>query len=175
VGPSAAARAARNDFSREETAMARRVKPVPDGYHTVTPYLVCHDAKRALDFYTRAFGAEETLRMPAPDGTLMHAEMRIGDSSIMLADEHPQMGFRSPRAYGGTPVRIMLYVPNVDALASQAERAGARVLRPVEDQFYGDRAATLADPFGHVWTIATHIEDVSPEEMDARAKRLFGG
>jgi PhnB protein len=144
------------------------VKPIPEGYHTVTPYLIVKGAAQALDFYQRAFGAQESVRMPGPEGKIMHAEIQIGDSKIMLADEFPQMGAVSPQTIGGTPVGICLYVDNVDALHSQAVAAGAKVERPLQNQFYGDRSATLVDPFGHKWTIATHVEDVSPEEMQRR-------
>jgi PhnB protein len=144
------------------------VKPIPEGYHTVTPYLIVKGAAHALDFYRKAFGAVELFRMPGPDGKIGHAEIKIGDSPIMLADEHPEHGFVGPQALGGTPVSICLYVKDVDALARQAEAAGATVLRPVKDQFYGDRSGTFADPFGHVWTISTHVEDVSPDEMRKR-------
>jgi PhnB protein len=145
-----------------------RVPPIPDGYHTVTAYLIIKDAARAIDFYKKAFGAAELMRFEGPGGKLGHAEIRIGDSPIMLADEHPEMGYRSPQALGGTPVSLLLYVPDVDALFQQAVAAGATVQRPLQDQFYGDRTATLADPFGHVWTIATHKEDVSLEEVKRR-------
>jgi PhnB protein len=144
------------------------VKPVPDGYHTVTPYLIVNGAARALDFYRKAFGAKEQVRMPGPDGKVMHAEIQIGDSKVMLADEFPQMGARSPQSIGGTPVGICLYVARVDAVYEQAVAAGAKVERPLQDQFYGDRSGTVIDPFGHKWTIASHIEDVSPEEMQKR-------
>ncbi|HUG52842.1 MAG TPA: VOC family protein [Vicinamibacteria bacterium] len=146
------------------------VKPVPDGYHTLTPYLIVNGGARALEFYAKAFGARELFRMPAPGNTIGHAEMQIGDSRFMLADEHPEQGFRSPASYGGSPVGLMIYVDDVDAVAKQAVAAGATVLQPVKDQFYGDRSGTFADPFGHTWTIATHTEDLSPEEMERRAK-----
>lgn len=141
------------------------VKSVPDGYHTVTPYLIINGAAQALEFYKRAFGAAETVRMPDPKGRIAHAEIKIGDSMIMLADEHPEMGHRGPRTLGGTSVSILLYVPDVDTVFDRAIKAGAKSQRPVADQFYGDRMGTLEDPFGHVWTIGTHIEDVSAEEM----------
>jgi len=147
---------------------ASAVKAVPDGYHTVTPYLIVNGAVRALDFYRRAFGAKEQVRMAGPDGKVMHAEIQIGDSKVMLADEFPQMGAKSPQSIGGTPVGICLYVAKVDAVYEQAVAAGAKVERPLQDQFYGDRSGTVIDPFGHKWTIATHIEDVSPEEMQKR-------
>ena len=145
------------------------VKPIPDGYHSVTPYLIVKGAAAALDFYKQAFGATELFRMPGPDGRIGHAEIKIGDSPIMLADEFPEIDARSPKSLGGTPVGILLYVPNVDALTAQAIAAGAKVLKPLQDQFYGDRSATVEDPFGHKWTIATHTEDLTPEEMQKRA------
>jgi PhnB protein len=143
-------------------------KPIPDGYHTVTPYLIVQGAADALAFYKKAFGATELFRMEGPGGKVGHAEIKVGDSPIMLADEHPDMGYRGPKALGGTPVSILLYVHDVDALFDRAVSAGARVLKPVQDQFYGDRSGTVADPFGHVWTLATHKEDVSKEEMERR-------
>ncbi len=144
------------------------VKPIPDGYHTVTPYLFIQGAAQALEFYQKAFGATERMRLPDPSGRIGHAEIQIGDSVIMLADEFPEMGVRSPKAYGGSPVNIALYVADVDALAERAVAAGAKVLRPVKDQFYGDRSGSFEDPFGHTWTLATHKEDVTPEEMQKR-------
>jgi PhnB protein len=144
------------------------VKPIPDGYHTVTPYLVVKDAARALDFYKKAFGATELMRMADPSGKIGHAEIKIGNSPIMLADEFPDMGFRGPQSLGGTPVSILLYVEDVDSRFQQALAAGATTLKPLQDQFYGDRSGTVTDPFGHVWTIATHREDVPPEEMHKR-------
>jgi PhnB protein len=146
------------------------VKPIPDGYHTVTPYLIVNGAAKALAFYQQAFGAKELFRMEQPGGKIGHAEFKIGDSPIMLADEFPEMGARSPRSLGGTPVSILLYVDNVDKMTEQAVAAGAKILRPLQNQFYGDRSATLADPFGHTWHVATHVEDVSPEEMSKRAE-----
>ena len=141
------------------------VKPKPEGYHTATPYLIIDGAARALDFYASVFGATELMRMEAPNGKIGHAEIRIGDSVIMLADEHPEMGFKGPRALGGTPVSIMLYVADVDTLYNRAIEAGAKELKPLQDQFYGDRSGTVTDPFGHVWTIATHVKDIPPDEM----------
>jgi PhnB protein len=143
-------------------------KAIPDGYHSATPYLIVKGAADAIEFYRRAFGAVELFRMTGPDGGVGHAEIRIGDSVIMLADEHPDMGYRSPRSLGGSAVSIMLYVEDVDAVFARALAAGARAQRGVADQFYGDRNGTLEDPFGHVWTIATHVEDVPPEEMKRR-------
>jgi PhnB protein len=148
------------------------VKSVPDGYHTVTPYLIINGAAQALEFYKRAFGAAETVRMPDPKGRIAHAEIKIGDSMVMLADEHHEMGHRGPRTLGGTSVSILLYVPDVDTVFDRAIKAGAKSQRPVADQFYGDRMGTLEDPFGHVWTIGTHIEDVSAEEMKRRMAAL---
>jgi PhnB protein len=150
------------------------VKPVPEGYHSVTPYLVCHDAAGAIDFYRQVFGAEELMRMPSPGGKVGHAELRIGDSTIMLADEHPEVGARSPRTVGGTPVSLMVYVPDVDATFKKALGAGATQDRPLENQFYGDRSGGITDPFGHQWTIATHVEDVPPDEMARRAAKVHG-
>jgi PhnB protein len=149
------------------------VKPVPDGYHTVTPYLIVNDAVRALAFYKKAFGAQELYRLEGPGGRIGHAEIQIGDSRIMLADEHPEFGAVSATTLGGTPVSICLYVADVDAWAQRAVAAGAEVLRPVKDQFYGDRSGTVADPFGHKWTIATHKEDLSPEEVHRRFEALM--
>ena len=146
------------------------VKPVPEGYHTATPYLVCKGAAKAIDFYKQAFGATELFRLEGPGDSVGHAEIKIGDSPIMLADEFPDMGARSPEAYGGSPVSIMLYVGDVDKVVERAVENGAKVVRPVQDQFYGDRNGTLTDPFGHTWTIATHKEDVSPEEMKRRSE-----
>ena len=143
-------------------------KPIPDGYHSVTPYLIIKGATAALDYYTRAFGAVELFRMPAPEGKIGHAEIKIGDSPIMLADEAPEMGYKSPQSLGGSPVSIMIYVEDVDTVFNRAIAAGGKEQRPVKDQFYGDRSGTITDPFGHIWTIATHKEDVSPEEMQRR-------
>jgi PhnB protein len=149
------------------------VKPIPEGYHTVTPYLVIKGAAAALEYYKKAFGARETVRMDGPGGTIGHAEMKIGDSNIMLADESPDMGHRGPKSVGGTPVSIVLYVEDVDAVFKRAVDAGGKSVRPVEDQFYGDRMGTLEDPFGHVWSIGTHIEDVAPDEMDRRMQEMM--
>ena len=152
--------------------MTSKVKPIPEGYYTVTPYLIIKDAASAIEFYKKAFGATELERMADPDGKVRHAEIKIGNSPIMLADEFPEMGARSPQSFGGSPVSFYLYVEDVDAVFSQAVAAGAKVLAPVEDQFYGDRRGAVTDPFGHVWYIATHKEDVSPEEMRKRAAAL---
>jgi PhnB protein len=144
------------------------VRPIPEGYSSITPYLIVKDGKKAIDFYKDIFAAVELMRFDGPDGTIGHAELQIGDSRIMLADEAPQMGFRSPQSIGGTAVGLMLYVDDVDRLFRRALDAGAKVQQEVKDQFYGDRSGTLVDPFGHCWTIATHVEDVSPEEMQRR-------
>ena len=144
------------------------VHHIPEGYHSVIPYLVIKGAASAIEFYKKAFNAVEVMRMPAPDGTIGHAEIKIGDSHVMLADEHPGMGQLSPKTIGGTPVSLMIYVPDVDARFNAAIAGGAKQLRPLEDQFYGDRSGMVTDPFGHNWMIATHIEDVTPEEMQKR-------
>ncbi len=148
--------------------MTKAVKPIPENYHAVTPYLVVQGAAKAIDFYKKVFGAQEIMRMPGPGGKVMHAEIKIGDSIVMLADEHPEMDARSPQAFGGTPVSLMVYVPDVDDVFKQAVSAGAKELRPVKDQFYGDRSGTISDPFGHKWTVSTHVEDVSDDEMKRR-------
>jgi PhnB protein len=145
-------------------------KPIPDGYHSVTPYLIINGAAEGIDYYKKAFGATELFRMPTPDGKIGHAEIKIGDSPIMLADEFPEMGYKSPQSLGGSPVSIMIYVEDVDAMFIQAIAAGGKEQRPVKDQFYGDRMGTLEDPYGHVWHVATHKEDVTPEEMEKRMK-----
>jgi PhnB protein len=152
-----------------------KVKAIPEGQRTVTPYLCVRGGAAAIEFYKKAFGATELGRMQDPSGSVGHAEIQIGDSRIMLADENPQQGFRSPQTIGGSPVMIHLYVENVDAVFNQAVAAGAKPIRPVEDQFYGDRSGGVEDPFGHSWWIATHIEDVSMEEMRARAAKAMSG
>ena len=149
--------------------MANKPKSIPDGYHSATPYLIVNDAAAAIEFYKKAFGATELMRMPKPNGKIGHAEIKIGDSPIMLADEAPEVGARSPRTIGGSPVSILLYVDDVDTTFTKAVNGGAKVQRPVADQFYGDRTGGVEDPFGHLWYIATHVEDVSPEEMKKRA------
>jgi len=146
------------------------VKPIPEGYHTLTPYLIVKGAAKALDFYAKALGATELYRMADPSGKVGHAEMRIGDSHLMLADEFPEMGALGPQVNGGHSVSFLVYVPDVDAAFARAVAAGGKAVRPVEDQFYGDRSGTLVDPFGHQWTLATHVEDVSPEEMERRSR-----
>ena len=142
------------------------VNAIPEGYHSVTPYLIINGASDAIDFYKKAFGATELFRMPTPDGKIGHAEIKIGNSPIMLADESLEMGYKSPAALSGSPVSLMIYLEDVDKVFKQAIAAGGTEVRAVKDQFYGDRSGTLTDPFGHVWHIATHVEDVSPEEMD---------
>ena len=146
------------------------VSPIPEGYHSVTPYLVMKNAAAAIKFYKKAFGAVELLRMAAPGGKIGHAEIKIGDSPVMLADEYPDMGFKGPESLGGTPVSLMVYVDDVDKIYPQALSAGGKEVRPLQNQFYGDRSGTLTDPFGHVWTISTHVEDVSEEELAKRAE-----
>ena len=145
-----------------------KVKPIPAGYHTMTPYLIVDGASRAIDFYKRAFGARELMRIPAPGDRVGHAEIKIGDSVIMLADEHPEMNARGPAHFGGSPVSLLLYVTDVDRQFKQALASGATEVRPVADQFYGDRAGTLKDPFGHSWHLHTHKENVSPAELKRR-------
>jgi len=148
------------------------VRPIPDDYPRVIPYLSVDDGNAAIAFYTDVFGAKERMRMPGPDGTVGHAELEIGDSMVMLADAVPEMGGKSPKTIGGTPVTLMVYVEDVDSVFDRAVRAGASVDRQVELQFYGDRAGQFVDPFGHKWHVATHVEDVAPEEMEKRAAAL---
>ena len=154
--------------------MAGKVKAIPEGYHSVTPYLVVKGAAKAIDFYKKAFGAREKFRMDGPGGTVAHAEIEIGDSVVMLADENPQHGALSPATVGGTPVSIMLYVQDVDRTAETLAKAGAKTLRPVQDMFYGDRSGGFEDPFGHRWHVSTHIEDVTPEEIERRMAKMKG-
>jgi|SRR5688572_14342920 PhnB protein len=149
------------------------VKPIPDGYSSVTPYLIVSGAAQALDYYKMAFDAQEVMRMPSPDGKIMHAELQIGSARIMLADEVPQMGHKSPQTLGGSGVGLMLYVTDVDDTFQRAVSGGATVIRPVINQFYGDRSGTITDPFGHQWTIATHVEDVAEDEMKRRAEEAM--
>jgi PhnB protein len=155
----------------EEIAMTVPYKP--PGYHSVTPYLALRGARAAIDFYGRAFSAELVMKLDLPDGTIAHAEIRIGDSILMLAEENAEWGNRSPQSLGGSPVSMMIYVPDVDAAFDRALAAGAARVRPVEDQFYGDRSGTLADPYGYQWTLATHIEDVSTEEAQRRMAAML--
>lgn len=146
------------------------VKAVPEGYHSITPYLICSGAAAALDYYRKVFGATELMRMAGPDGKVHHSEIRIGDSVVMVADEAPEVQAVSPKTVGGTPVGLMLYVEDVDDVFKRALAAGGKQVQPLEDKFYGDRSGSLVDPFGHQWTIATHKEDVPPEEMERRAE-----
>ncbi|HYH86522.1 MAG TPA: VOC family protein [Pyrinomonadaceae bacterium] len=155
--------------------MSNEVKPIPEGYHSVTPYIIVNDGARAIEFYKQAFGATELFRMDAPGGKIGHAEIRIGDSNIMLADEHPEMNARSPQTIGGSPVSLMLYVADVDATVGKAIEAGAKLTRPVANQFYGDRTGGIEDPFGHAWYVATHVEDIAPEELKKRAAAAHQG
>jgi PhnB protein len=157
----------------EEKTMAGKVNPIPEGYRTVTPYLIVRGVAKAIDFYRKAFGAEEVMQMPGPGGKISHAEIKIGDSMVMMADENPEWGSNSPQALNGTPVGIFLYVPNVDATYKQAVDAGATPTMPPSDMFWGDRYGKLKDPFGHEWSLGTHIEDVPPAEMGKRQEEFF--
>jgi PhnB protein len=148
------------------------VKPIPEGYHSITPYLIIDGAADALEYYKKAFGATELFRMEH-QGKIGHAEMKIGDSPFMLGDEMPQMGYRGPKALGGSPVGIMIYVDDCDTIFNQAIAAGGTEVKPLQDQFYGDRSGTITDPFGHVWHISTHKEDVPADEMDRRVKEAM--
>lgn len=152
--------------------MTQKVNPIPEGYHTLTPYIVVDGAARAIEFYKKAFGAELLFKMDGQGGKVSHAELQIGTSRIMLADEHPEMGAKGPNAFGGSPISLMLYVKNVDEMFAASIKNGAKELRAVQDQFYGDRSGMITDPFGHVWTIATHVEDVPPAELAARAAKF---
>jgi PhnB protein len=154
--------------------MPSRTNYIPEGYHTATPYLIVSGAAAAIEFYKKALGATEMVRFAQPDGKVGHAEIKIGDSILMLADEFPEMGARSPKSLGGTPVSIMVYVEDVDAVVKTATAAGAKLTRPVEDKFYGDRAGEVTDPFGHVWHVATHKEDIPADELQRRAAALHG-
>jgi PhnB protein len=149
-----------------------KVPHIPKGYNTVTPYLIIKGAARAIDFYKNALGATQVERIDGPNSTVMHAELQIGDSRIMLADEQPQMGYRSPTTIGASPISLYVYLPDCDDVIKRAVAQGAEIKRAAEDQFYGDRNGTIHDPFGHVWTIATHVEDVSKEEMVRRMKKM---
>jgi PhnB protein len=155
--------------------MAGNVKPKPDNYHSVTPYLVVDGAAKAIEFYRKAFGATELMRMPAPGDRIGHAEIQIGDSILMLADSSPEMGHRDPKIFGGSPVSLMIYVEDADATVASAVAAGAKVTRPLENQFWGDRMGDVTDPYGHRWHVATHVEDVSPEEMKRRMEAMTTG
>lgn len=148
--------------------MADKAKPIPDGYHSITPYLIIKGAAAAIDYYKEVFGAIELVRIPQPDGRVGHAELKIGDSVFMMADEFPEMDTVGPKALGNSPVGLLLYVEDVDAVFARAVARGAAVKKPLADQFYGDRNGTIEDPFGHKWTIATHVEDVAPAEIQRR-------
>jgi PhnB protein len=150
------------------------VRPIPEGYHTVTPSLTIRDAARAIEFYRQAFGATELMRMPGPGGKIMHAEIRIGDSIVMLSDEFPDMASRSPESLGGTPGSLFLYVEDVDAVMARATKAGAKVTLPAQEMFWGDRFGHVVDPFGHAWGIATHKEDLTPDEIVRRRDAAMG-
>lgn len=154
--------------------MTGKANFLPEGYHSVTPYLYVGDASSAIEFYKKVFGAQELFRMDMPGGKIGHAEIMIGNSHIMLADECNEADERSPQTIGGTPVGLLLYVEDVDAVAESAVSAGATLLEPLEDKFYGDRMGKLQDPFGHIWAIATHMEDVAPEELERRAAAMHG-
>jgi PhnB protein len=151
------------------------VQAIPAGYAGVTPYLIVRGAARAIEFYKKAFGAVELMRFPAPGNKIGHAEIRIGEGVVMLADESPEMGHNSPQTLGGTAITLMFYVADVDAQFAKALAAGGTVKQPLKDQFYGDRSGTITDPFGHIWTIATHTEDLSPEEVQRRMAALPSG
>ena len=145
--------------------MIRKVKAIPDGYHTITPHLIVRDAAKVIDFYKKAFGAEEIMRMPGPSGAIMHAELRIGDSAIMLGDEKPEMGCKSPQTLGGSPVSFYVYVQDVDAAWKRAVDAGVKIRMPLTDMFWGDRSGQVEDPFGHAWSLSQHVKDLTPEEI----------
>ncbi|MGZ3459529.1 MAG: VOC family protein [Archangium sp.] len=149
-------------------------KAIPDGYHSLTPYLALSNASKAIEFYKAALGATELYRMPMPGGRIGHAELQIGDSRLMLSDEMPEAGNKSAKAYGGTPVGLCIYTENVDALAERFVKAGGKVVRPLQNQFYGDRSGHFEDPEGYKWTLAQHVEDVSPEEMQRRMAKMGG-
>lgn len=148
-------------------------KPIPDGFHSVTAHLVCRNAAQAIDFYKKAFGAEEIMRMPGPGGTVMHAEIKIGDSIVMLADENPQWDSKSPLTLNGTPVSLHVYVHDVDKAFDRAVKAGAKVKMPVMDMFWGDRYGQVADPYGHSWSLATHTKDMTPAEIGKAQQEFF--
>ncbi len=153
--------------------MKRSTRPIPTGFHTITPYLIVRNCTKAIDFYKRALGAKEINRMPGPDGRLVHAELQLGDSRIFLSDEFPEMGGKSPETLSGSPVTLFLYVEDVDSFFKTATQAGGTGVEAPTDMFWGDRWATVKDPFGHVWQIATHVEDVTPEEMEKRSAEFF--
>jgi PhnB protein len=157
----------------KEKIMSKKVSPIPEGYNSITPYLIIKGAAQAIEYYKSVFGATEVFRMDQPDGKVGHAELKIGDSRVMLADENLSMGagHASATSIGQSPVSLYLYIPDVDRVVERAVAAGAKILKPVEDQFYGDRSGFIQDPFGHLWGIATHVEDVAPQELEERAKK----
>jgi uncharacterized glyoxalase superfamily protein PhnB len=169
------AKAAKKAAARKPTLKRAKAQPIPKGYHMVTPHLVVRGAKEAITFYQAAFGAKDKGQMAMPDGRVMHAEIQIGDSRVMLADEMPEMGSKSPQTLGGAGASLMIYTKNVDALFDQAVKAGAKVVMPVADMFWGDRYGQVEDPFGHRWALATHMEDMSPKEMNKRAAAAMSG
>ena len=152
-----------------------KVSHIPEGFHSVTPYLIVKGAAQAIEYYKKVFGATEVLRMDQPDGKVGHAELKIGDSRIMLADENPKLGqgHVGAASVGASPVSLYLYIPDVDRVVERAVAAGAKILKPVQDQFYGDRTGFLQDPFGHLWSVATHVEDVAPQELEERMKKIM--
>jgi uncharacterized glyoxalase superfamily protein PhnB len=156
----------------KESIMSKKIKPIPEGMHTVTPHLVCAGAAQAIEFYKKAFGATDEGRLPGPDGRIMHAQIRINGSAVMLVDEMPEWGSLGPKALKGSPVTIHLYVDNVDTVVDRAVKAGAKVTMPVADMFWGDRYGQLEDPFGHHWSVATHKRDVSADEMQAAMRKM---
>jgi len=166
------AKRSKTKASRKAPARKARVQAIPAGYSDVTPYLSIRGAAEAIEFYKNAFGAKELMRMPGPEGKLGHAEIRIGGSRVMLSDEYAAMDFLGPQSRGGTTVHLHVYLRNVDAVMAKAEAAGAKVVQPVTDKFYGDRTGSVQDPFGHVWHLATHVEDVPPREMKRRAAEM---
>jgi PhnB protein len=158
--------------ARKPAAPKKKISPIPAGYHVVTPYLSVRGAADAIDFYKQAFGAKEVMRMPGPDGKLGHAEVSIGDSRVMLSDEYQEMDFLGPKSRGGTTVQMHLYVPNCDTQIERAVKAGAKLVRPAKDQFYGDRSGCVEDPFGHVWHLSTHVEDVPMSQLKKKAAEM---
>ena len=175
VGPEDPPGCGKKGPRRKPAAGKKAVKAIPAGYTSVTPYLHIKNAGRAIDFYKRAFGATELVRMGMPDGRVGHAELKIGNAVVMMADEFPERGHQSPSTLGGTSGSILLYVPDVDSMFARAINAGAKLIQPVTDQFYGDRSGYIEDPFGHRWTLATHTEDVPPAEMERRMKAMEQG
>jgi len=155
--------------------MAGKVNPIPEGFNSVTPHIVVKGAKAAMDFYKKAFGAEEVMCIPAPDGSVMHAEIQLGNSRVMIAEENPQMGCQSPKSLGGSPITVHLYVNDVDSVVNQAVKAGATPVMPITDMFWGDRYGMVTDPFGHKWSVATHTEDLTPEQIGERMAKAFAG